>query len=349
MITRIHEAVSEVLERRSLDWRTCFTRIRPDPPDGRIVVFECSDGAVIDDVRRRLSNVMTGVDHTVRFVELPRLDDTSPGALIASVSVADVRKDPSHAAELVTQIICGDEVAPLLREGDWVLSRLDDGYIGWVRSWHLKTRSRSEMEAFGGKARHRVGDNVIQIFEEPDEASPPVGDAVVGTMVVVEPCGRRGWRRLVLSDGRAGFTPARCLAKNPAHRRVSREKLCATGLRFRGIPYLWGGTTPKGFDCSGLIQRIFRLHGVLIPRDTDMQARFGRPKTSGDIGTLDAGDLLFFGKDPSRITHVALYLSDGLFLHAHGSVRVGALNPAHPLVDEKLISEWQCTRDPLAR
>jgi cell wall-associated NlpC family hydrolase len=124
--------------------------------------------------------------------------------------------------------------------------------------------------------------------------------------------------------------------------------MAATGLRFIGIPYLWGGTTPRGFDCSGLVQRIYRLHGVSLPRDSDQQARRGRLKPAGSYETLRTGDLLFFGKSDAQITHVGMYLADGLFLHAYGHVRVGSLDPRHALYEATLSADWRCTRDPLA-
>lgn len=142
----------------------------------------------------------------------------------------------------------------------------------------------------------------------------------------------------------AGRQGARRGARGSAARR---ESLKNTALRFLGVPYLWGGTTPKGFDCSGLVQRVFRLNGILIPRDSDMQARFGRARTPGGADELRGGELLFFGNSPAQITHVAISLSEGLFVHAHGQVRINALLPDHPLFDGRLTSGWRLVWDPL--
>ena len=153
---------------------------------------------------------------------------------------------------------------------------------------------------------------------------------------------------MVFADGRVGYAKARWLERVPTARRIARENLGETGRRFLGVPYVWGGKTAKGFDCSGLVQHVFRLHGILLPRDSDQQSRFGQKKKLGDIDALSTGDLLFFGKSDTQITHVALYLTNGLFLHAHGQVRENALILGHELYDEKLVGEWRCTRDPLS-
>lgn len=347
MVNDIHRIVQEVLEARSLDGRTCYTAVYPKPPEGETVVFECSERAVSDEVRRAVG-ALADDRPDVTYVVLPNGSSRLPPVLVATGSVADVRKGPSHETELRTQIIYGDKVTPLKAEGDWYLVRLADGYVGWIRSWHLKEIARQDLDVFEAAAGHRVKVNVVQVFAEPDEESYPVTDAVIGTVVRAGAGGRKGWRSVAFADGREGFIRARNIEPLPRSRRIVRDRLATTGMRFLGIPYLWGGATPKGFDCSGLMQRIFQLHGALIPRDSDMQSRHGRLKPAGALDGLRTGDLLFFGKTDAQISHVAMYLSDGLFLHAYGLVKVGSLAPAHPLFESKLLRDWRWSRDPLA-
>jgi hypothetical protein len=347
MINELHTIVADILKQGPLDARTCHTNVYPEAPGGATVVFECSDAAVLEEVHRRVK-ALPGPTKTVSFVSLPDGGESLPELLITASSVADFRKAPAHSSELVSQVVCGDALEPLKLEGDWYLVRLEDGYIGWVRSWHVKEVSRGEFEAGRAAAGHRVRSNIIQIYQEPDEESLPVSDAVVGTRVRLERCDKRGWRAVALPDDRHGFTKSRGIEAMPRGHRISREHIISTGMRFLGIPYLWGGTTPKGFDCSGLMQRIFQLHGVSIPRDSDQQSVFGRAKRAGHLDDLKTGDLLFFGRSASQISHVAMYLSNALFLHAHGQVRVASLDPTNPLYEKKLVRDWQITRDPLA-
>jgi SH3-like domain-containing protein len=358
VIEVIHDAIAAALERRSLDRRTCFTAVRTDPMEAQTIVVECSDGGVLGDIRERIIASDGDRGTKVVFVELPDPGAGLPELFVASASVVDVRRQASHGAELVTQLVYGDAVLPLKRDGEWVVVRLDDGYVGWVRSWHLKPLRRREYEAVDRTLRHRVRDNVIAVYEAADEASCPVSDAVMGTPMRAEPCARRGWRQVTLPDGKQGFVKAGVLEGRPRAARpnrrprrrsaVLRRNLASTANRFLGIPYVWGGTTPKGFDCSGLTQRVYRLQGTLIPRDSDMQARFGAVREAGDADGLLTGELLFFGSGAAGITHVGMYLSNGLFIHARGIVRVNALFPSHPLFDEELTRAWRLTGDPIA-
>jgi cell wall-associated NlpC family hydrolase len=107
-----------------------------------------------------------------------------------------------------------------------------------------------------------------------------------------------------------------------------------------GIPYLWGGTSSKGFDCSGFTKTVYFLHGVIIPRDASQQALVGKlVDETGDFSKLQPGDLLFFGEKATeqnpkeRVVHVAIYIGNKRFIHAGNPIRVNSLDPSDELYD----------------
>lgn len=346
MIQALNEHLQAILGERALDPRLCYTHVYARPPDGRAIVCESSEEAVLTELRERMRS-----DHgeavLVDYVHLPAEAGELPERLIAASSVADVRREPSHPSELRSQIIYGDSVIPLKLEGEWYLVRLDDGYLGWIRSWHVVATDRAEIDRFRDRAQHRLSANNAQVLEAPEDDAMPVTDLVIGSPLVESPCGRRGWRHVVLADGKEGFLDGRWIERQPRTTRISRDQLSVTGLRFLGIPYIWGGATPKGFDCSGLVQRIYRLSALVIPRDSDLQSVFGRRRRIGSPEDLRTGDLLFFGRSDDRINHVGMALTDGLFLHSHGQVKVGSVDPGHRLFEAKLTRDWCLTRDPI--
>jgi gamma-D-glutamyl-L-lysine dipeptidyl-peptidase len=268
-----------------------------------------------------------------------------PELMLIVSAVADVRREPSHKAELVSQAIHGDAVTPLRAENEWTLVRMDDDYVGWIRDWHLKPWSETDRAAWTAAATHRVRSNHAVVLGDGDV---PLAELVAGTPLIVREGGKRGWMAVKLVDGRTGVVPRSSL-ETLRRRRPTPERLAETGLRFMGIPYLWGGSTPNGFDCSGLIQRIYRLNGLVLPRDSDQQARFGAEVAVDGPASLHPGHLVFFGRSRELITHVGLVLPDRTFLHSYGQVTVNAVDPAHPLYSPHLASIWQLTRDPLKK
>jgi len=110
------------------------------------------------------------------------------------------------------------------------------------------------------------------------------------------------------------------------------ETILKTAYRFMGIPYLWGGTSTKGMDCSGFTKTVYFLNGIILARDASQQVNTGElVDTKNGWTNLQAGDLLFFGRKASgdnkeRITHVAIYIGDGDFIHAAGRVRINSFN-----------------------
>lgn len=338
----IHEILAELLRERGLDRRTCYTHVAALAPDGAVLEVQCSDPAIAGELRRRLAQSTDASAARVRALPLPDV----PELMLVVSGVGDVRREASHASELVSQVIHGDAVTPLKAEGEWTLARLDDGYIGWIRDWHLRPWTAARRDAFAARAGHRIRANHAGVASTPEPGAPPLAQLVVGTPVVAGTAAVRGWVPVELADGRSGFVRRADLERIPRGR-ATPQRLAKTGLRFLGVPYLWGGNTPNGFDCSGLVQRIFRLNGVLLPRDSDMQALVGRERAVENPSDIEPGDLLFFGRSSDAITHVALVLPDRKLLHSFGQVVVNSLDTGSDLYSERLASIWRLTRSPL--
>jgi gamma-D-glutamyl-L-lysine dipeptidyl-peptidase len=107
------------------------------------------------------------------------------------------------------------------------------------------------------------------------------------------------------------------------------ESVVSTAEQWHGAPYMWGGVTRAGVDCSGLVQAVYRTHGVQLPRDSDQQARVGAPTEPGpDFEELEAGDLLFFAEEEGRVSHVAISRGGPRIIHAslaNGGVAINDL------------------------
>ena len=114
-----------------------------------------------------------------------------------------------------------------------------------------------------------------------------------------------------------------------------RERVVSRAKKFIGIPYVWGGTSSKGFDCSGLVKRVFAMEGIAIPRDSDLQAGVGELIPPDNLSEAKRGDLLFFGEG-GTVSHVAIYLGGYEFIHAYGEVKINSLSSDSTIYDERL-------------
>ena len=191
------------------------------------------------------------------------MSETADCALVTT-AVADLRARPAHQAELVSQRWLGEALRVLAWRRQWARVAGFDGYPGWVRTWSLMRVAEHEARAWQ-RAAHVVVAPGVQARVAGGERQPlPWGAQVVES-------GRRGDRvRIVLPDGR----PARVAAEALRRRRGRGVHAVLDTVRaVLGTPYLWGGTTPAGFDCSGLMQWAFALCGLPLPRDADQQYR----------------------------------------------------------------------------
>jgi cell wall-associated NlpC family hydrolase len=238
---------------------------------------------------------------------------------------------------VVSQATLGTHAVVLRRRGGWALCETPDRYRGWIRAAALRHDQR-------GAALMEVASLFANVYAVRDvTARAPI--AVLPILARVETIARRAppetgsdWLRVRLPDGRSGW--AQCADLRAVGGGVSVDggpgarlpaAIAATALRFVGLPYLWGGTTPFGLDCSGLVQLVHRMHGVLLPRDADLQFadRRLRPVARRQ---LRPADLVFFGPRAGAITHVGIALGPRAFVNAttHGApvVRIDRIDDA---------------------
>jgi gamma-D-glutamyl-L-lysine dipeptidyl-peptidase len=254
-----------------------------------------------------------------------------PTTGIVTLAALDVRLRPEHAGEMGSQLLLGEVVRVTRRTegGRWLfVENSADRYRGWVRSWGVLLAAPSRIAAWRRRARTRATALWTEVRESPGRG-PLVTPLFWGSRVIA---GRsRGrFRRVELPDGRRGWAEAKGLAPGSARPRPLLER----AQELLGVPYLWGGRTPAGLDCSGLVQMILAEQGIHVPRDAGDQERAVRPIPRG--GRPRPGDLAFFGPPGAPAGHVGVMVGDGLYLHARGQVRVNSLHPDNALYDNAL-------------
>ncbi|MFT5702157.1 MAG: cell wall-associated NlpC family hydrolase [Desulforhopalus sp.] len=236
---------------------------------------------------------------------------------IATINVgvsSHYRKD-SYNSEMTTQGVLGEEVEVIDHQP--LFSRIvqSDGYKSWMSTDQLSFLVQKTVE------KTLVTAHFVDIYEGPSIISKRLRDGVIGCkLAIVDE--QNNWYQILLPDNSRGW-----VAQNVTG---SLKGFTATNLiqqarDFLGYQYTWGGTTPKGFDCSGLIQTVFTLCSCPLPRDSHEQQQ--QNLVSNDYQDARPGDLLFFGKTKDRATHVALSIGDNRFIHASGWVKENSLNP----------------------
>jgi len=250
--------------------------------------------------------------------------------VLVTAAVADVRREANDQAELVTQALLGAPAQIMAIVSGWAQVRLSD-YEGWIRRQNLwAPASWSEWQA---NTRWMVVQPVGRIHAGPSSRTGLVSLVFLTSRlwVVAE---QAGWCQVRLPGNRYGWTPRGVVALRPADTppQASPSELAATARRLLDAPYLWGGVTPLGIDCSGLVQLVYRYYGYIIPRDADQQmaAAIGQmvPFTQ-----LRAGDLIFFTEE-GHVDHVAMSLGGTEYIHANGldmRVAINSFDPLSPL------------------
>ena len=317
-------------------------RIRAEfAPDPRLAVFEVeveereggaialvgatSEGEAADALHQRVAEMNAWRIVSDEVVRLPEAHpDEAVHALVTS-AVAPMLAGPRIAETQVSQQVLGMRLLVLRRKGRWLQCRSADGYVGWVhagyvglvdeaaaRGWEIGTAGETWI-SLGAELEDEEGETLVRL---------PWGARVV----------REGDGVARLPDGRHGRPTGEMIPAAVRAMAFPREgaAICETAAGWLGVPYLWGGITQGGVDCSGFMQALFRMHGHALPRDADQQSRTGEAIDPGaDFEKLLPGDLLFFAEEPGRVTHVTLATGGSRIIHSslgNGGVARNDLN-----------------------
>jgi len=253
----------------------------------------------------------------------------SPGAVVVA-AVANMYSAPSWDASVVSQATFGASVVLVEEQSAWVKVRTADDYTGWMLLSALRRYGPEDHAYASTGIVAQVENPFANVYREPSvtQHQPLLTLPFAARLEVIsEPETDSGrWLEVRLADGHSAWIQRGDINLNP--RLLSINETIELAKRFLGFTYLWGGTSSFGFDCSGFTQMLVRRRGMVMPRDADAQAAW-----AGVVPVkrrnLQAGDLVFFGESPQKITHTGMYIGHGKFIHdsAHGhpGVQVGRL------------------------
>ena len=318
-------------------------------PDRRTSVFDVSasiehdtlnlDGAVLSrdalDVLLRKTDslgIYTVSDNVIVLPDSSALKEETYA--IIRLSTSQIRRHPEIESELISQALMGSEIR-LLRKGPgrrslWRFCQMEDHYLGWIMLSSFVSGDEAFIQDWRNKNKVIVMENYSRVFQSMSDQSCQVSDLVCGNKLI-NLGSQADWVHVELPDGRQGYVKAGHVMSEETFNsrpKPTPSQIVKTAKAFNGIPYLWGGTSVKGFDCSGFTQTVYRLNGIQLPRDANMQVHSGTPVSLEDgYEQLNVGDLLFWGPDSLKITHVGIYIGDYEFIHSDGFVHINSLRP----------------------
>ncbi|HTM97881.1 MAG TPA: C40 family peptidase [Pedobacter sp.] len=263
---------------------------------------------------------------------------------VTNISVGNNRSNPQHGAELMTQMLLGTPVQVLKKQGGFYLVKTPDNYLAWTDGGALKLMDEQAFKTWQTCEKVIFTADYGHAFSKSAENSLRVSDLVKGN--ILQLLGQeKDYYKVCFPDQRVGYiqksqaTSYQNWLKRP---NPKASTVLSQAINLLGVPYLWGGTSIKGVDCSGFTKTAYFLNGIIIPRDASQQALVGDAidvlendsiSVNKCLKNLQPGDLLFFsaakrkGINGGRVTHTAIYMGEGEFIQSAGMVKISSLEP----------------------
>ena len=333
--------IKEVQEEYVPDRRVARFDVTGKEYEGKFVLRgETTHPEALARLKKRLDSAK--VEYVDSIQVYPAKDLEGKTNALVRISVANIRSNPQHSAELATQATLGTPLKVLKKEGEWYLVQTPDKYLSWVDHGGVTLYSDEELEEWKASEKVIFTKAFGQVHETASENSGVVSDAVAGNIFELKGA-QNGFFEIEYPDDRTGFiktSEAENYSDWLSSLKTSEENIVETSKQFMGLPYLWGGTSAKGVDCSGYTKTVYFMNGMIIPRDASQQVHAGvLVDSTKNFEKLQKGDLLFFGtpaKDGNKekVVHVGIWIGDNQFIHSSGRVHVSSMNSEASNFDE---------------
>ena len=322
----VNELLSDLKKEIAPDGRTAIWDVNTATQNGVVTLYGKVDSNRLNAAIEKTLNEK-GVKFNNNLIILENMPET-PWAFV-KLSVASFRTAGRHAAEMATQGIMGMPVQLLDSDGDWIRVRMPDDYIAYVPANSLVKADAARMAEWKKAKRYVVTVYQTRLVAAP-ESDETVSDLVMGNILEYKGVAKKGkWIELATPDGRVGYVSAKEVEEFAewAKQDFDAARIETTARRMMGSGYLWGGTSSKLTDCSGLAKVSYFSNAIILQRDASQQALTGKRIEAKDWKTATTGDLLFFGSASGRVTHVCIYLRDGKYIHCSGQVKINSVDP----------------------
>ena len=323
-IKDVNATLATLKQQYAPDSRTALWDVKASKGKNAIVL----EGSVsTQELKNVIDAALAGekINNKVKVLELSQ--SANHRWALVKLAVATLRCDPKHSGETATQAIMGTPLKVLDKQGDWYRVVTPDDYISFVPESSIILCSADKMQQWRSSQRVIVTAMATSMLEDP-ASEYPVSDLVLGCILQVQAQAGE-WLTVVTPDGRKGYVKAQETANLDEWKMQTFDaaRIEHTARMMTGCGYLWGGTSTKVSDCSGMVKVAYLSNGIILQRDASQQALTGQ-KIS-DWHNCQLGDLLFFGNSKTgRVTHVGLYLRDGKYIHCSGQVKINSLNPS---------------------
>jgi len=260
---------------------------------------------------------------------------------VVEFSTSYLRLQPDYESPLETQELMGTVVEIVGEKSYWREIITPQPYKAWCTNQGLVEMTEEELEAYLAAPKVMFKGLYGHIYTKPSFRSATLCDLVGGD--IMRYAGRKGrWTKVMLPSGKTGYVPSKELKVHEGFRSIAMgegnaesispevtEAIIAEAEKLVGVPYLWGGMSSKGVDCSGLVRICHIMNGILLPRNASQQIKCG---DRVELDELQRGDLVYFGtpatdEKPMRVTHVGIYLGDGRIIHSSHRVRINSIIP----------------------